>query len=318
MIAQSIVFTAPKTVSLQPTETSDTDLLTSRLMGISAGTERHILLGHMEGLRADPMQDCSLESFAFPLKYGYINIAQDRQGQRFFAFFPHQTHFSATEAHHMPIPEDISDEDAIFLANTETAIAIAHDLHLRLGENVLIVGAGVIGLLLAEILVRGGAGRVFVADRNPYKSQFVLPTGATFLDASQPGWERGLIQAKTPIDLGVNTSASSEPIEILMQLLPPEGTIVEASWYGNRTASLHLGQDFHRKRLRLIASQVSYLPRELDGPWTKERRFALAWDLIRKIKPCRLITHRFSLNQHQEAYQILLEEQDHIQIVLSP
>jgi hypothetical protein len=187
MLAKTIVFTAPKTVALEEVSCRDEDLLTSRLMGISAGTERHILLGHMEGLTADPVQDCSLENFSFPLRYGYINIAEDQRKNRYFAFFPHQTHFCKSEALHLPIPEDISDEDAVFLANTETAVSIAHDVHLRLGENILIIGAGVIGLLLAEILILNGAGNVFVAELNPYqKTLGGKSTGALFVDASQP------------------------------------------------------------------------------------------------------------------------------------
>jgi hypothetical protein len=193
MLAKTIVFTAPKTVALEEVSCRDEDLLTSRLMGISAGTERHILLGHMEGLTADPVQDCSLENFSFPLRYGYINIAEDQRKNRYFAFFPHQTHFCKSEALHLPIPEDISDEDAVFLANTETAVSIAHDVHLRLGENILIIGAGVIGLLLAEILILNGAGNVFVAELNPYKKHLVESTGALFIDASQDGWHQNLL-----------------------------------------------------------------------------------------------------------------------------
>jgi threonine dehydrogenase-like Zn-dependent dehydrogenase len=318
MLAKTIVFTAPKTVALEEVSCRDEDLLTSRLMGISAGTERHILLGHMEGLTADPVQDCSLENFSFPLRYGYINIAEDQRKNRYFAFFPHQTHFCKSEALHLPIPEDISDEDAVFLANTETAVSIAHDVHLRLGENILIIGAGVIGLLLAEILILNGAGNVFVAELNPYKKHLVESTGALFIDASQDGWHQNLLDQGIPVDIGVNTSASSAPLEKLMRLLPKEGTIVEASWYGNQDARLPLGGDFHRKRLRLVASQVSYLPKDLEGLWTKERRFDLVWDIIRRIRPSRFITHRFPLGNHQEAYDILLEDNNHLQIVLSP
>jgi hypothetical protein len=228
MLAKTIVFTAPKTVALEEVSCRDEDLLTSRLMGISAGTERHILLGHMEGLTADPVQDCSLENFSFPLRYGYINIAEDQRKNRYFAFFPHQTHFCKSEALHLPIPEDISDEDAVFLANTETAVSIAHDVHLRLGENILIIGAGVIGLLLAEILILNGAGNVFVAELNPYKKHLVESTGALFIDASQDGWHQNLLDQGIPVDIGVNTSASSAPLEKLMRLLPKEGTIVRS------------------------------------------------------------------------------------------
>jgi threonine dehydrogenase-like Zn-dependent dehydrogenase len=81
--------------------------------------------------------------------------------------------------------------------------------------------------------------------------------------------------------------------------------VVIGSWYGTKPANLDLGGRFHRNRIRLISSQVSTLPPEYSGRWTKNRRLATAWDMIRKIRPARLITHRYPIQQANEAFELL-------------
>ena len=41
--------------------------------------------------------------------------------------------------------------------------------------------------------------------------------------------------------------------------------------------------------MELRASQVSDVPTALSGRWNKARRFALAWEVLRRIKPSRML-----------------------------
>jgi hypothetical protein len=54
-----------------------------------------------------------------------------------------------------------------------------------------------------------------------------------------------------------------------------------ASFYGARVAPVALGADFHRRRLRLLSSQVSSLPASRAARWTTARRFDLVRSLLR-------------------------------------
>ncbi len=58
----------------------------------------------------------------------------------------------------------------------------------------------------------------------------------------------------------------------------------------------------------MIASQVSTIAPHLQGRWDRDRRFRVAWDQLRQIRPSRWITHRFALEQAPEAYRLLDEE----------
>jgi threonine dehydrogenase-like Zn-dependent dehydrogenase len=68
----------------------------------------------------------------------------------------------------------------------------------------------------------------------------------------------------------------------------------------------------------LISSQVSTIAPELEGRWDKARRFEAAWKALERVKPEKWITHRFSIDQAAEAYQLLDEyPQQTIQVVLT-
>ena len=66
----------------------------------------------------------------------------------------------------------------------------------------------------------------------------------------------------------------------------------------------------------MISSQVSTLAPELSARWDKSRRFAVAWEALARIQPQKWITHRFNLDQADEAYRLLDEHpQETIQVI---
>jgi threonine dehydrogenase-like Zn-dependent dehydrogenase len=83
------------------------------------------------------------------------------------------------------------------------------------------------------------------------------------------------------------------------------GRVVIGSWYGNKNVNLDLGRHFHRSRIRMICSQVSSIAPEFSGRWIKKRRFDVAWEMIRRLKPAHFITHRYPIQEAAEAYKLL-------------
>ena len=68
---------------------------------------------------------------------------------------------------------------------------------------------------------------------------------------------------------------------------------------------LDLCSFFHRGRVSLISSQVSSLAPQLTGRWNNERRLALAWRMLRLVRPANCITHRFALADASLAYSLI-------------
>ena len=206
----------------------------------------------------------------------------------------------------MRLPEGLPFEEAIFLANLETAVGIAHDARPRLGEAALVVGQGVVGLLAAALLRRCGADPVITLDRWPLRREASRALGCTALsDEEGTPEEIRRLTGGRGADLAVDVSASPEGLQRALDALAFEGTLVEASWFGTRRVGLDLGSAFHRRRLRLRSSQVSRLDPALGGRWDKRRRLELALGLLAALRPSRWITHRFPLDEAQAAFELL-------------
>jgi threonine dehydrogenase-like Zn-dependent dehydrogenase len=93
---------------------------------------------------------------------------------------------------------------------------------------------------------------------------------------------------------------------------------VIGSWYGRKQANLDLGSRFHRSRISLISSQVSTISPGLGGRWNKSRRWQMALQMLQKIRPTQLVTHRFPIHDAAQAYALLEQNpQEAIQIILT-
>jgi len=106
-------------------------------------------------------------------------------------------------------------------------------------------------------------------------------------------------------DLTYELSGSPAALDQAIRVTGYAGRVVLGSWYGSKRASLDLGGRFHRSRIRLLSSQVSSLAPEFSGRWSKERRFSVAWKMLQELKPSRWITHRFPLEEAEQAYRLL-------------
>jgi threonine dehydrogenase-like Zn-dependent dehydrogenase len=94
--------------------------------------------------------------------------------------------------------------------------------------------------------------------------------------------------------------------------------VVVGSWYGEKRAPVDLGGRFHRRRLRLVSSQVSHIDARLSARWDRPRRFAAAWRALSEIDTTPLVSHRFPLAQAQAAYELLDRQPDRaLQVLLT-
>jgi threonine dehydrogenase-like Zn-dependent dehydrogenase len=82
-------------------------------------------------------------------------------------------------------------------------------------------------------------------------------------------------------DLVFHTSATSAGLQRSLELLAPEGTVIDLSWYGDDEVRLELGGAFHARRLRIRASQVGTVSPARSARRTTADRLALALELLR-------------------------------------
>jgi 2-desacetyl-2-hydroxyethyl bacteriochlorophyllide A dehydrogenase len=329
----SVVFTAPQQVSVLeeklPDPAPDQVLVQTLFSAISPGTELMIYRGQFpEDLSVDESIPSLAGPFCYPLRYGYSAVGQviaagrqvDRlwEGQLVFSFQPHTSHFLARPDELLPVPAGIQPQSAVFLSNMETAVNLVQDGAPLLGERVAVFGQGVIGLLTAALLAQFPLASLVSLDCYPQRRKASLEAGVhACLDADAPDALEQLRSLQPRgADLVYELSGSPAALDQAIAAAAFSGRVVVGSWYGKKQAVLNLGGRFHRSRIRLISSQVSSLAPELSGRWTKGRRFEVAWEMLRRIDPAGLITHRLPVSEAPAAYRLLDQSSgDAIQVV---
>jgi 2-desacetyl-2-hydroxyethyl bacteriochlorophyllide A dehydrogenase len=311
-------------------------LVATRASGISPGTELLIYRGQAPTeLAADETIEALGGDLSFPLKYGYSaagtvvalgpNVAPIWLGRTVFAFQPHQSHFVAPVGQLVPLPEDVSAEEAVLLPNVETAVNLLLDGRPAIGEQVAVFGQGIVGLLTTALLARMPLAALVTLDRYPRRRELSLELGArASLDPTAEAVADRLAEllqgdrAYAGADLAFEVSGSPAALDQAIAATGFNGRVVVASWYGRKPVELQLGGRFHRARQSVVSSQVSTIAPELSGRWTRARRLKVAMNELRQLRPARLITHRFPLERAADAYALLDQHPDEaVQVVLS-
>jgi len=331
----SLYFTDQRQITVRQEELPKIDanqvLIQTQLSAISPGTESLIYRGEFpEEMSIDATIPDLSGTLAYPLKYGYSAVGQviatgeevdaTWEGRHVVAFHPHESHFIAEPNMLLPVPGDITLEDAVFLPNMETAVNFVMDGKPLIGENVMVFGQGIVGLLTTSLLATLPLSNLITLDCHSLRREASREVGALVsLSPEEADLEKSL-QECLPNGADLTYEISGSPIALDQAILTTgfAGRIVIGSWYGSKRANLDLGGRFHRNRIQLISSQVSSIAPEFNGRWTKKRRFDVAWEMIRQFKPSRFITHRFSINQAARAYQLLDQNPaEAIQIILT-
>lgn len=323
----AVTFTAPRRAEVQSHPVAPPGAgqvqVRSLVSAISTGSEMLVYRGQApQDLPTDDTIAALSGDFSFPIQYGYSLVGEVTAlgqgvepqwlGRQVFAFHPHCSLFNSEPAALLPLPPDLTPENAVFLPNMETAVNFAMDGQPLIGERVVILGQGIVGLLSTALLARFPLTTLITLDPYARRRQASLALGAAAsLDPDDPDCldhlrERlGVQQRYDGADLLLELSGAPEALNLAIAAAGFAGRIVIGSWYGSKRAPLELGGRFHRARLQLISSQVSSLAPEFSARWSKARRLSVAWEALRRVQPAPLVTHRFPIQQAAEAYQLL-------------
>jgi 2-desacetyl-2-hydroxyethyl bacteriochlorophyllide A dehydrogenase len=317
---RSLHFVDPRTVSVErerrPDPGPEEVLVESSVSAVSSGTELLIYRGEMpRNLAADETIDALDGDLTYPLKYGYATVGEvvaigagvdDRwRGRRVFAFTPHESHFTATPDELIPVPEGMGAETAALLPTAETAATLVMDGRPRIGERVVVLGAGTVGLLTTSALASFPLERLTVVEPVACRRRIADRLGAD--ETVHPDRAAGIGDQGDPpgADLAYELSGVPETLDDAIDVVGYDGRIVVGSWYGRKRAETDLGGFFHRNRIDVSSSQVSTLAPDLRGRWTKDRRLGVAWRRLRDVDADEVITHRVGFENAPEAYRLL-------------
>jgi threonine dehydrogenase-like Zn-dependent dehydrogenase len=170
------------------------------------------------------------------------------------------------------VPDGVPPARAVLAGTVETAVNALWDAGPLIGDRVAVVGAGMVGCGVARLLARFPALEVTLVDVDASRAEVAAALGVRFARPDDAAGGR---------DLVFHTSATSAGLQRSLELLAPEGTVIDLSWYGDEDVRLELGGAFHERRLRIRASQVGTMAPARGARRTTADRLALALDLLR-------------------------------------
>ncbi|PTB82749.1 dehydrogenase [Methylophaga nitratireducenticrescens] len=354
---ESVILSAPTTSNTRSFVLADTSLSL-----LSSGTERMLVefgkASLIDKARKQPEKvkqvlekaktdgifttlDAVRAKLGQPLPLGYCNVGVVTQvgskvvgfnvGDRVASNGPHADVVRVPQNLCAKIPDNVSDEEAVFTVVASIGLQGIRLIQPTMGETIVVVGVGLIGLLTVQLLRANGC-RVLAVDFDSSKLELARQFGAEICDLSK---------GKDPIEAGIAFSRgrgvdgviitastkSNDPVTQAARMSRKRGRIVLVGVTG-----LELNRaDFYEKELSFQVS-CSYGPGRYDPKyedegqdypigfvrWTEQRNFEAVLDMMASgqldVKP--LITHRIPFEEAPRAYEVLTTDKTALGILL--
>ena len=144
-----------------------------------------------------------------------------------------------------------------------------------MGRNVVVIGAGAVGLLTAAFARHQGAAEVLIVDPTPFRRKIAEAMGFVALEESiawrfcKDRWTHGASDRGADVVLQCRAKAAS--LQEALRALRPQGTVIDLAFYQGGAETLRLGEEFHHNGLAIRCAQISRVPRGLGFAWNRQR-----------------------------------------------
>lgn len=278
---------------------------------ISPGTERAFFL--------------SLPNTAanYPLYPGYSNISEVvgvgagvdgfAVGDRVASTAQHTSHAVVDAKRCLRVPANLPDETASFFNLIAIAMQGIHKARIELGESVLVVGMGLIGLFALQLAKLAGGLPVIGVDQDNKRLALASACGADAVFKSDSNLAEALgnyLDTDGP-NVVIEATGASSPILQAFQLAGQRGRVILLGSARGETEQVNFYRDVHRKGLTIIGAHEMTRPQHDSsaGWWTQidEHRTALQLLAHHRLIVEPLISHRFDWQDFPKAYALLSE-----------
>jgi len=143
------------------------------------------------------------------------------------------------------------------------------------GRNVLVAGAGVVGLFTALFARLHGAADIVISDPSSYRREIARSLGFTAKDEAEAWryckdtWIHGA--ADRGADIAFQCRAHSASLHSALRALRPQSTVIDLAFYQEGAHDLRLGEEFHHNGLNIRCAQIGRVPRRLLFLWDRRR-----------------------------------------------
>ncbi len=192
-----------------------------------------------------------------------------------------------------PVPEDVSDEDAVFVADIlPTGFLAIERARLGTGDLAVVLGCGPVGLM-AVLCAVGPARRVIAVDGIPARRALAQKLGAVAVEPSEAAAAVAAASGGLGADAVIEASGSHAALSASLELVRPQGTI--------SVVGAHFEPDFPLNNLLMFEKEIT-LTFSIGNPGRdRERLFAMIQDGV--LRPSEIITDTVSLDDAAQAYR---------------
>ncbi len=214
----------------------------------------------------------------------------------------------------IPLPDGMTPIEGALLEPLGVAIHTVDLSHLRVGQSIVVLGAGPIGLLIAAVARAAGAGRIIMTEPIPERSAFALDYVA---DVVLHPYEQDVVKEVMKItrgrgvDIAFEAAGAPETPQQGVGMLRPGGTLV--------LCGIPQGED------KLVLTASTARRKGLTIKMVRRMKFVYARGIgmvQRKLIDLQsLATHTFSLTQASQAFELVSTYQDGViraMIVMGP
>ena len=264
-------------------ELADNDVVVKAIYsGVSYGTEKIVFDSQVPRNQYNFMKaPHQVGEFNGSVKYGYLSVGKIIEGPKklidknVYTMFPHQSIYKISSSLITLIPNEIPIKRALLTANMETAINAMWDSKPSIGDKTFVIGAGIVGLLMAYVLKNTFGIDVTVIDKDSKKKKLCSAFGITY--------KKKLDHIKGP-DIVYECSGSVDVLDEIINNAPLETKICILSWYGKQQAKIKMGENCFSRRLELIFSQVGNITSYKSKKWNNLERRLLALKMLNDDK----------------------------------
>ncbi len=211
----------------------------------------------------------------------------------------------------MKVPDNTKDEEMAMVEPTAVGLHAIHLANIKVGEKVLVVGGGIIGLVSAMFAKKEGASYVAISETNKARGQKAVDLGVAdaFLDATDEHFQDKVMEiTKMGFDVVVDCCGTSPAVTSAIMATRPGGRVIL------------VGVSMTPITIPTVAAVMSEIILQGAIAYTKEE-FQTCIDLIanKQIDVMKFVSKIISLDEVQDAYvELTSGTSDSIKILVDP
>jgi threonine dehydrogenase-like Zn-dependent dehydrogenase len=271
-----------------------------------------------------------LASMRYPLVIGYRaagEVVESRSprvsvGTRIYGSWRHTelTALPADVALAQRLPDGLSWDDGVDVAQMGPICvnAAAYGEGEHAGRPAVVFGAGVVGLLTAQVVRASGADPVHVVDRLPQRLEIAAALGLETVDATAIDDVAASLKRRHGADaipVAWECTGSTRALHEAIRVVRRRGAVVAVGFYQGEAAGLGLGDEFHHNGIRLVCGQIGNV--HPGQTWRTLRSVTLGMALAGQIVLGGLPRLTLPVERAPEGFAALQRPGDVLQVALT-